>query len=181
MFINSLALVLFLLMMLVTLPNARVRFGVLTVMHRLLHLGVMAVIALCGTFFFWPDLVPGPVADIAELMAVTLADFVPSVRDQHEGFVWLVLAAMVLAVSLPVLVHVDYSRRLTGHSALISRFRRELLASARSLERRLTQPSDGAINVKPPAGEVTAAVEALRSLADSPEPTRPRLVKDYLS
>lgn len=156
----------FALLALAALPLAGPRRAVLVVLYRGGQLATLAGVAACGLFAYRTDLAPEA---LRHLLAGTAPTSYPEVA-------WLVKAALLLLVALPLLAHLEYARELAPHASFVRELRQTMRA--------LTAPG-GPIEEgpRPPLGEAAAAVEAMRASAGTARtsaPTPRKLVKDLL-
>ena len=162
------------------LPVPRVRRWLLTVAARLGQAVILAGLGACGTFFVQPRAAP---------QCLTLAarplfdDLLMLPLDNDSGLPWLVLAVLVVAVSLPVLLAVEWALSLSIQTAQLQALRRELRRLAVWIENRLAAFGMTSAGLPPLANECAAASEALRSAGQSDKqlsPTPVPLVLDLL-
>lgn len=101
----------FALLALLALPIGGLRRFVLSWLSRVGHLTTLGGVAACALFAFHPHLAPQALrAWLAPQGAPALA--------------WLVRAAVLVAVALPLLAHLDYARELSHHAAYLRARRR---------------------------------------------------------
>jgi hypothetical protein len=158
--------VLFGVLAVATLPLARVRFVLLALMHRGLHVAVVGLVVCCAFFFVAPDAAPAGLRSVLDAWSQRLIGDGPA-RD----YVWLLTAGLLVAVSLPVLALLDFAQRLNGYSLLVRRLIRTLCEVGRS------EAGTEAERPRPPVpvDDVETATTAIRSLASRPKPAKKRL------
>ncbi|MBA4063626.1 MAG: hypothetical protein C0501_07920 [Isosphaera sp.] len=180
--LTALGLGLLVLLAVVALPHPRVRQAVLGFAARAGQAAVLAAVAACGTLFVRPDAAPPAVAPYADRLAAEVRRLLPDPAADWPGVPWLVVAAAVVALALPVISVLEFAARVMGQTAVIQSLRKELRRAADALDRRLAGLSDA----PPPAdvtSEVAAAADAMRAVAGGPRkdrPAAPRLVRDLL-
>jgi len=163
------------------LPLPRVRQAILTFVARAGQAAVLATVAACGTLFVHPDAAPPALAPYLDRLATEVRQLLPDPASTWPGVPWLVVAAVVVSLALPVLSLLEFAARVMGQTAMIQALRKELRHAADALDRRLT-----GLGVAPPAestSEVAAAADAMRAVAGEPRkdrPTAPKLVRDLL-
>jgi len=182
MILTIVGVLLFLLMAVAALPLPKVRQAVLTFAARAGLSGVLAAVAACGTLFVKPNAVPELAQPYAQHVTFEIARLLPEPAAALPGIPWLVLAAVIVALSLPVLSLVEFAARVMGQTAVVQALRKELRAVARGIDQRLATLPDGQPAL---TSELAAAAEAMRTVSGDPKPAgnhphRPKLVLDLL-
>lgn len=182
MLLTAVGLGLFALLAVAALPLPRVRQATLTFAARAGQSAVLAVVAACGTLFVLPDSTPTPLAPYADRVVSDVRQFLPGLVDALPGAAWLIVAAAVVVVSLPVLSLVEFAARVMGQTAVVQALRKELRLAADALDRRLA-----GITPPPPPdliSELVNAADAMRAVSGEPRQGRPateqKLVRDLL-
>lgn len=144
------------------LPWPGMRYRAIGLLHRVLHLGALGAVLAAGVFFFAPNSAPEAVVVSLEPVSNRLAQILPM---GHPGLEWLPMAAMFVAVSLPVLALVDFAQRLSFQTALVRRLLGDIRESARSLERSISEETESQPASKPARkGEVKSVIETIDSI-----------------
>jgi hypothetical protein len=163
------------------LPLPKVRQAILAFAARAGQAGLVAAVAACGTFFVRPDSVPSTFTPYSSKLIADVHRFIPEIVDALPGTPFLILAAILVALSLPVLALVEFAARIMGHTAMIKAFRKEVRAAADALDRRLAGMT--ALPSPELTTELEAAANALRTATGEPRTPRtgpPKLVRDLL-
>jgi hypothetical protein len=122
--------VVFVVLVLAALPLAAVRQFLLMLMHRLLHLGVLAGVLACAALFYLPpENVPSAIQTPAHQLDDML-DIVWPIQGNYTGRLWLALAVTLTCVMLPVLMFLDCVVRLTRHTRRVEREERDKAEAA---------------------------------------------------
>jgi len=180
MLVTIVGLLLFFLMGVAALPLPKVRQMVITFTARAGLSALLAAVAGCGTLFVRPDAVPEVAKPYAVHLSNEILQLVPEPAAALPGIPWLVLAAVIVALALPVLSMLEFAARVMGHTAMVQALRKELRTVAQAIDRRLA-----VLPESPPTltQELAAAAAAMRSVSGDPKPTatpKPKLVADLL-
>jgi hypothetical protein len=177
MWITLLGLVLFVLLALPVFPVPRVRYIALGVLHRLTQLLVLTAVAACAVFFLFPNLVSAWLSAILQPVLARLEQIIPEGRPE---WIWLPIAAMIVAVSVPVLSMMDFARRLTSLTSLVRRLLGDIRDTAREMAASVVNGEAGhKTAVGGRAGDLKAAVESMERLLKEEShalPQRRRLI-----
>lgn len=150
---------LFALLALLALPSVRLRQALLFLLQRGGHLATLAGVAACGLFALRPSLTPGALCELSLTIAPA----------NHPGLAWLVMAAVLVALALPLLAHLEYARELAAQAAHLRALRQGFAAP--------TNATAVPTLSRTPAAKGASAGEGLRA----PAGTAPgKLIKDLL-
>ena len=141
---------------------------------------VLALVAMCGTFFVRPSTVPEAAAPKVDPYLAMIRDWLPEPFTGMPGLPWLIVALTLLAFALPLLSLLEFAVRVVGQTATIQALRRELRILAKAIDNKLA--SDDSPKTQQVI-ELVAASEALHEIAGSkPTPRTPtaKLVKDLM-
>ncbi len=168
------------LLMVAVVPAPRVHRMLLTGLNRLVQAASLAFLGACGTFFIKPEAAPDWLRHTAQPL---LEHTVGTWPDPGSGWPWLVVAALVVGVALPMMLLVELAINLSRMTSLVEGLRKEIRHAATWLDCRLAAFGASGLSYQSMPSETAAASAALRGAGQSttPKPVDPTpLVLDLI-